>query len=296
MSEDITTAFVQQYSDGITLLAQQESEETRKAITLYPNMKAEKTSFDQVGLVKMQPRGGRHADIPSVDTPHKRRWLIPTAFHARDFIDEFDQLQMLTDPTNAYTQAFAAAAARTFDKAVIDGALGTNYVGKDGVTQIELPSSQKIAVGGTGFTLDKLKQAVRILKSNHALMKGDELHCFWTARQEEEFIDTTEVKSSDFNRNKVMVDGGVDEFYRVRFHLLEDVDDTEDGRMLPKDGNTRSIPLFTKSGIRYGEPKPPYGNVAWLPEKESWQVSGGVMVAACRDDERKVVQIDVDES
>jgi len=295
MSQDIPIHFVQEYSAGLTLLAQQLSTQSRSAVRVRP-MRGKKMSDDQIGVVKMLPRGARHADIPTVDTPHRRRWVTARDFHIRDFIDEFDKLQVLTDPTNGYSQAFAAASARQFDKTVIDAILGTAYTGEEGTTAVTLPAGQTVAAGGNGFTYDKLRQAVRVLKTNNAVMPGDEIHCFWTARQEEEFIDTQEVKSSDFNTRKVLVDGGVDEFYRVAFHLIEDVEDTDDGRMLPKSGTTRSCPLFCKSGVLVGERKPAYGRIAWLDERETWQVSAGLSVGATRLQEKNVVRIDVVES
>src|SRR5690606_33412581 len=108
------------------------------------------------------------------------------------------KLKVLNDPTNAYSQAFAAAAAREVDRILVEAALGTAYTGEEGATPIALPGGQQVAAGGTGFTLDKLRDAVRILKQANAVLPGDPVHVFWTAAQEEEFINTTEVKSSDF--------------------------------------------------------------------------------------------------
>ena len=295
MSSQITEHFVQEYSSGINLLAQQLMSETRIAVT-ETMIRSKKASDDQIGVIRLQPSGTRHADIPSVNTPHKRRWVTAVRRHARDFIDEEDKLQTLNDPTNGYTQAFAAAAAREYDVQVVNGILGTNYVGEEGTTPIELPSTQIIPAGGTGFTLGKLQDAVALLKSNHAIQKGDEIHAFWTSQQEKEFINTTEVKSSDFNRTKVMVEGGVDEFYRVRFHQLNDIEDTDDGRMLPYDGATRQCPLWVKRGVWVGMRKAPYGRVAWLDEKEAYQVSGGISMGATRKEEKLVVRIDVAEA
>lgn len=294
MSDQVPVHFQQEYSSGITLLAQQLMSETRMAVT-ETAISSKKASDDQIGTVRLQPKTTRHADIPSVNTPSKRRWVTATRFHARDFIDEEDKLQTLNDPTNGYTQAFAAAAAREYDYRVVRGILGTNFVGEEGTDPVVLPSSQIIPDGGTGYTLPKLKTAVKILKQNHAIQKGDEIHAFWTAAQEDEFINTTEVKSSDFNRTKVLVEGGVDEFYRVKFHLLDDIDDNDDGRMLPKEGTVRQCPLWVKRGVWVGLRKAPYGTVNWLDEKEAWQVTGGLSIGATRKQEKLVVRVDVQE-
>lgn len=295
MSNQVETHRVEQFSSGIEMLAQQLTEKLRRAVRIMP-MQSKKKSFDQIGLIKLQPRGARHADLPTVETPHKRRWVTATRFRARDFIDEADVVQVLNDPTNGYTEAFAAGAAREFDIQTVQGMLRTNYTGEEGTTAVELPTAQKIAVGGTGFTLDKLKKGVRILKANHAIMPGDELHCAWTAKQEEEFINTTEVKSSDFTMVRVLDQGGVETFYRVQFHMLDDIEDADDGRILPKTGTTRSCPLWVKSGVVVGLRQDAYGRVAWLDERESWQVSGGIDLGGTRAQEKKVVQIDVVEA
>lgn len=296
MSNQVTTAFVEGYNSGITMLAQQLMEQTRSAATNLGSMSAKKQSFDQLGTVRLQARTARHADIPTVETPHKRRWVTSQYFHGRDFIDEADKLQMLSDPTNPYTQAFGAAAARHFDRVIVQGALGTALTGEDGSTGTVLPSAQKIVNGSTGFTFTKLKQAVRLLKQRHALQKGDEIYCAWGSRQEEEFINTTEVKSSDFTQKRFIDMGGVDEFYRVRFIQLEDEDETPEGRILPIAGGIRSCPVWVKRHVGYAIRKEPGGRVAWLDEKEAWQVSGFIDVGATRLQEVGVVQLDVVES
>lgn len=293
MSEQITEAFINQYSSGIEMLAQQMTSRLRQAVVVRP-MKGKKMDQDQVGVVRLQQRQGRHQDIPVIETPHKRRWVTAKNFWARDFIDEFDKLELLNDPTNSYSQAFAAAAAREFDFSVVDGLLGTNFTGEEGTTPIVLPAAQKIADGGTGFTLDKLQEGVQRLKTAHAIMPGDTIHCAWTAKQEQEFVNTTEVKSSDFTMLRVLDAGGVESFYKVNFHFLEDVEAA--GDMLPKTGTVRTCPLWVRSGCLVGERRKAGGRIAWLDEKESWQVSGSWSGGSTRLQEVKVVQIDVQEA
>ena len=293
MSDQIPTFNYQAYSAGINMLSQQLTEMTRGTV-IEEGMSGKRVFFDQVGKVRMQAKVGRAVDIPVVNTPHARRSVTARDFYIRDFIDEFDKLKILNDPTNAYTQAFAAASARETDKVLIDAALGTAYTGEEGGTTVALPSAQKIAAATSGFTLAKLRQAVRILKSANALMPGDGIHVFWTARQEEEFINTTEVKSSDFNNTKVMVDGALSYFYGCQFHRIEDVSSSE--RILPKASTTRTCVAWVKSGMRLGTWKKAGGRVDYLPERDAWQVMAGLSVGATRMEEEKVVQIDVVES
>jgi hypothetical protein len=293
MSDQITTFNYESYSRGIAVLSQQLSEMTRQAV-MEESMSGKRGFFDQVGAVAMQAKTGRAVDIPVVATPHARRSITALDYYIRDFVDEFDKLKILNDPTNAYSQAFGAASARQIDKVVINAALGTAYTGEEGSTAVALPSTQKIAAGGTGFTLAKLQQAVRMVKSANALLPGDAVHVFWTARQEESFINTTEVKSSDFNNQKVLVEGALRSFYGCNFHRIEDVSAAE--RILPLVSTTRSCVLWVKSGMKLGVWKNTFGRVDYLPERDSWQVMAGLSVGATRMEEVKVVQIDVVES
>jgi len=293
VSDQIPTFNYSAYSAGVHQLSQQMTQMTRDTV-IEEAMSGKRVYFDQVGAVRMQPKLGRAVDIPVVNTPHARRSVTARDFHIRDFVDEFDKLKVLNDPTNAYTTAFAAAAARETDRVLVEAALGPAFVGEEGATVVTLPAGQAIAAGGAGFTLDKLRQGVRLLKAANAVMPGDSIHVFWTARQEEEFINTTEVKSSDFNSQKVMVEGALAYFYGCHFHRIEDVGAGE--RILPKSGSTRSCVAWVKSGLRLGTWKAAHGRVDYLPERDSWQVMAGLSVGATRMEESKVVQIDVLES
>lgn len=293
MSSQIPVFNYTKFSAGIEMLAQQLTIQTRQAVRVEGGS-GERQAYDQIGAVIMGEKEGRATDIPVVNTPHARRWVTPRDFIMRDFIDSYDKLKVLNDPTNSYTQAMAAAAARRTDKIVIEAALGTAWTGKEGTTSVALPASQKIAAGGAGFTLAKLQEAVQKIKSANALMPGDSLHCFYTAKQEMELINTTEVKSSDFNNVKPMTEGGLRYFYGVWFHLLED--DAAMGSILPFANGTRSCVLFARSGMLLADWLAPYGRVEWIAEKASWQVSAGMSIGATRMQETKVVQIDVAES
>lgn len=300
MSDQITTFNYETYSSGVAALAQQMMAATKGAM-IEEGLTGKRAFYDQAGVSRLHQKTGRAVDIPIAEVPLARRSVAAKSYYGRDFIDEFDKLKILNDPTNAYSQSYAAAMQRLLDKVAIEAALGTAYVGEEGTTPVALPSAQKIAAASTGFTIDKLRKAVRILKQRSAVMPNDEIHVFWTARQEEEFINTSEVKSSDFNNQKVMVDGALSQFYGCRFHRIEDIyyagsTDATAERILPLTSTTRSCVAWVKSGMRFGTWKAPSGRVDWLPERDAWQVSARLSVGATRMEEVKVVQIDVVES
>jgi hypothetical protein len=296
MSNQIEIARVNVYSSGIQMLAQQMTSVLRGAIGRTHTVNNKKISIDQVGKQSLKPRASRHADMPISETPQSRVWISSAYWDGGDYIDERDKLQVLNDPTNSYTMAFGAAAARRFDKAVVDGMLGNMIVGEEGTGLEALPASQIIVDGATGLTFAKLKQGVRILRGANALMPGDVVNIGATAKQEEEFINTAEVKSSDFTTKRIIDAGGVNEFYRVQFHYLEDVEDNDDGRILPKVGTVRSLPMWVKSGVEINERMPATGILDWDPRKQAWLVGSKIDVGGTRTQHVKVVRIDVQEA
>lgn len=296
MSDQIIAGYSQKHATGITILSQQMTRETMGSV-IEETMDGERVKFDQISAIQLQPKQGRAAPMAVVETPQKSRWCTALMFEARDFIDRFDKLKVLNDPTNAYTSVQAAAAARRADKLIVDAAVGNAYEGDHGADIVVLPPEQIIAHGNAGFTIDKLEEAIEKLKSSNGLDYGDSIHCFWTAKQEHQLINATEVKSSDFNNDKVMVDGELKNFFKVNFRRLEDFKGDAAGRMLPvyTDGGgaiVRRCVLWARSGIKYGTWKPPEGRVEWNVERSAWQISTDMASGAIRMEDNKVVVIE----
>ena len=72
MSSQITTAFTQQYSNNVKLLAQEKGSQLRKTVTV-ESVVGKNAFFDQVGVATAVKRTTRHADTLQADTPHARR-------------------------------------------------------------------------------------------------------------------------------------------------------------------------------------------------------------------------------
>ena len=293
MSVEITTAFRQEYKSGIEMLVQQMSSQMRGAVR-EEAISSKRAFFDQVGAVAATEATERHGDTQYVSTPHKRRSVAAKTYRVADLVDVPDLIRTLNDPTNAYSQAFAAALNRAIDREIATAALGTAYTGETGTNAVTLPSGQKIAAGGAGFTLAKLRSTMKLFKANNAIMPGDDLYVAWTSAQEDEFMDTNEVKSVDYNTQKVLVSGGVEGFYGFKFIRLEDA---ADGTLLPKSGSTRSCFAWAKSGVLLGLGQDITARIDPLPNKNyAVQVYASMDIGATRMQEEKVVQIDCVES
>jgi hypothetical protein len=101
MSNQITTAFVEQYSSNIQMLSQQKGSLLRDKVRL-ETVVGKNAFFDQVGSVTATVRTSRHSDTPQVDTPHSRRRVSLVDYEFADLIDDLDKVKMLADPTSSY--------------------------------------------------------------------------------------------------------------------------------------------------------------------------------------------------
>lgn len=302
MSDEITTAMVDTYNTGIEVLAQQMRSKLIGMVRVDAKP-GKRESFDQIGAVGVRKKTVRHEDTKYINTPHRRRWCGLEDWEVADLLDKQDVIRILNNPGGEYTRVFLAAMNRQLDTTIIEGMFGTSYTGELGTTPITLPSEQIIVEGSTGFTLDKLTEAMEKFKTANAVEDDAELMVAWTAKQEREFLDTTEVKSIDYNTQKVLVDGGMGngKFYGFRFVRLEDWTD-EDGtlhRILPYDSGeeTRSCAAWIRQGVLARLPMPPRARTDELPSKGYAQqfyasMSGG----ACRMQETHVIKIDCAEA
>ena len=305
MSDEITTAMVDTYNVGIEHLAQQKSSklETRVRQEAKPG---ERNSFDQVGVIAMKERTVRNEDTKYINSPHRRRWVSTRDFSVADLVDPIDAYRILNDPGGAYAEAFVAAANRNRDAVIIQEALGTAYTGKAGTTAVTLPAAQIIVNGGTNFQLAKVREAMRRLIGANAIdpdQMMDLVTMCWTSAQMEFFLDVNEVKSHDYNTQKVLVKGslgGDDQFYGFNYVNLEDWKDDVDGvthQTLPKTGNIRTCVAFTKSGVLLNEPRKTGVQVDRLPSKNhATQIYKGQSLGATRMQETKVIALEVDET
>ena len=166
MSSQITTAFTQQYSNNVKLLAQEKGSQLRNTVTV-ESVVGKNAFFDQVGVATAVKRTTRHADTLQADTPHSRRRVSLVDYEYADLIDNQDKVRTLIDPTSSYAIAAAYALGRAVDDEIITAVTGTAYTGETGSTSTTFTSGNAITESSTGgLTLAKLRNAKQILDSN----------------------------------------------------------------------------------------------------------------------------------
>jgi hypothetical protein len=290
MSNQITTAFVQQYSSNVQMLSQQMGSLLRGVVDV-ESVVGKNAFFDQVGKTTAQLRTSRHADTPQLDTPHSRRRVSLADYEWADLIDNADKVRLLIDPTSSYAKAAAAAMGRAMDDVVIAALGGNSYTGETGSTTVALPSAQKpySASQSDGLTITKLLEAKKILDLADV---DPSLPRFFLCgpRQISNLLGTTQITSSDFNTVKALAQGQIDSFLGFKFivsnRLTFDATNTDD----------RLCYAFTSDAIKLAVGQDVLARIDERADKSySTQVYYAMSIGATRMEEEKVVEIACDE-
>jgi|TARA_B100001094_G_scaffold17630_2_gene15227 hypothetical protein len=279
MSNQITTAFVQQFSANIQLLSQQKVSLLRGAVR-EESINGEKAFFDQVGSTTAQLRTSRHADTPLIETPHARRMVLTSTYEVADLIDDSDKVRLLTDPSSTYAKAMAGAMGRAMDDAIITAATGAALTGKTGASSVAL--SNTIATGGTGLTIAKLVAAKKTLDEG-SVDPSITRYIAVSPEQIEDLLNSTTVTSADFNTVKALSTGEIDSFVGFKFIVTN---------RLGLAGSDRACFAWAEDGLLLGVGKNVTSRIEERADKSySTQVYYCADFGATRMEEAKVVQI-----
>ena len=290
MSNQITTAFVQQYSSNVQMLSQQMGSVLRGVVDV-ESVTGKNAFFDQVGKTTAVVRSSRHADTPQIDTPHSRRRVTLADYEWADLIDNADKVRLLIDPTSSYAKAAAAAMGRAMDDVIIAALGGTAYTGETGSTSVALPAAQKPYSSSQtdGLTIAKLLEAKRLLDEAD-VDPSLQRYLVCGPKQIGDLLGTTQVTSSDFNTVKALAQGQVDSFLGFQFivtnRLKLDATNTDD----------RLAYAFTSDAIKLAIGQDVIARIDERADKSySTQVYYAMSIGATRMEEEKVVEIACDE-
>ncbi len=205
-------------------------------------------------------------------------------------LDKEDKLKMLADPTSPEALSIAYAIGRGIDAEIISSAFATAYTGKDGTGTTSFPSGNVIAVGAAGLTLSKILDAKEILDNND-VDEDEPRFIAITGTQLKNLLNTTEIKSADYNTVKALVKGEIDtfcgfKFIRISTSLLET--DTND---------YRRVIAWAQNGLGLGIARDMVNKIDEIPGKHyATQVYAAIDIGTTRLDEDKVVEIKCTES
>ena len=286
MSQEITTAMVNQYKDNIALLSQQKGSRLRNAVSV-ETVNGEYAYFEQIAATAAQLKTTRHMDTPQTDTPHARRRVSLADYVWADFVDKEDLVRTLVNPTSPYAVNAVNAFGRAMDDVIYAAMRGTAYTGKAGGTATVLPGGQKIAEDNTGLTIDKLIATKELFWKND-VGEDDEFFIVCSGKELGDLLGTTEITSADYNIVKALVKGEIDTYMGFKFIRSERITVASDIAMCV---------AWAKSGVKLGLGADIHTKISERADKNYLtQVWCGMSIGATRMEEVKVVEIAVDQT
>jgi hypothetical protein len=312
MSQQITEAFVQQFTQGIFIQAQQ------KGSKLKPYVRSEDISgkskaFDRLGSAgEMQEKVGRHSDTQHEDTPHSKRWCFLKDFTKSDLIDDEDKIRVLNEPTSEYVMLFMWAAGRKMDDYILAAADAVVKTGEDADGTAALPNGQRLAaIDGNGafanLSVDTLIKLQEKFDENE-IDESFERHIAVSAKQISAMLNDDRITSQDYNTVKALVEGKINQFMGFTFHKLQRVT-KQVGALTANPGTGavgsgagdvngfRKVVAWIQPSIILGIGQNPKGRISELPSKNyatqafvSMTIGStrmedeSVMVAYCKED------------
>lgn len=293
------------YRDNVVMVAQQNKNPLMGAVMEMP-VKGEAVAvadlLNAVEYVYGEGRSRRNVENP---VGGSRRWLVrPDCIESGQYIDIEDKLDLAVDPTSNFVQAHTKAVTRGWADRILGvrrqgtafvvtdgGIMGFAREGKTPGAGTALPSTQTIPVAGTGLTVAKLRQAQLLLNEAEFGLEddGDVLYCMIGPRQKDNLLAIAEASATPLNAFQIqqLIDGkptmlmGMNWIYSNR---------------LPRVGNTRLCPVWSKNNIAVGVWEPLQGDL-WndtsaknLPYARVW-----ARLDAARVQDRGVVIIECNE-
>ena len=279
----ISTAFVKMFGSTLNMLSQQKGSRLTNAVNVETGSYGEEEYFDQYGEDVASEKGARAVDVKYAADDYKRRRVSFTDVYWAKLIDKEDKLAMLIDPTSGLMKAGAWAIGRKIDDMIITAFSGTAYTGKAGGTSTSFTAANQIAIKGTaGLTLAKLINAKELLDAAD-VDPEEPRYIACAASQISDLLNTTEVKSIDYNSVKALVEGRINTFMGFEFIRTQRV---------TLSSTTRTVLAWAKSGITLAKRSDMTAKLDVIPTKHhATQAYASLSAGATRMDEEKCVEI-----
>lgn len=283
MSNFVTEAFVQQFADNFLHLSQQMTSRFERAVAIESGIKGTSKSINRLGQRTAQRRTSRHGDTPINDQPHSTRYVDLFDWEDGDMLDDQDKIRLMTDPTSEYTRAMVQALSRAKDDVIIQALSGN---ARSSTGNVALPSTQKIAVGGTGLTKAKMIQARKLFRSNEADEEnGQELYLGYSSTALSDLLSDTTLTNSEVNTVLSLQSGQLRDGKLMGFTMIP-------SERFAKVSTTRYLYAWAKTGVVLGIGEEIKVRIGEDPGKGyNMRPYAKMSLGAVRVEEEKVVEI-----
>lgn len=244
------------FAANFELVTQRMGSKLRPYVTEQPCSGEGATAADLVGEISYRRgTGRRRSNIENVPD-RTRRWLVfPDPIETGQYLDSVDKFRMIDDPQSKLYEAHNIAIKRGVDdiilgldekgKIVDGGILGTATQGKRPTGKVSLGAAYKTVHGGNGLTIGKLRAARKKLGLDENDLDVYRPCMAITTTQHDDLLGIVENASANLNmlEQPHIVDGKVTRLMGFDFVEMNG---------LPKDGTTRSCPVWLKHKIVLG--------------------------------------------
>ena len=295
--DKIPEHFVTQFSTNWQHAVQQRESKLESVVTIDTIEGKEKAynTLEEVEMTKITSRAG----VTRVgEQDSKKRYIRPAEYDVVKLYDEWDQdnLGSIVLPTSETVQSQAYACMRTYDRVIIDAALGNAYEGETGTTAVALPNAQLVAVdyvetgtaANSGLTVAKLRQAKYIMDAADLIDPEEERFITVGAKQLQDLLKATELTSGDYNMVKALYEGAINKFVGFTFRICN---------LLPIVAATgvRTCFAHVRSGLILGRGEKKVKMDIRADRSHALQIRSAMRLGAVRRMEEKVVGIYCDE-
>jgi len=201
MAITISNAFINEYSDLVRQLAQQETSRLRGKV-YEVSSGGEAYNFETLGATEAVEKSGRRVVTPYTDDIWARRIADPKTFNHVYTIEHEDRVQMLVDPQSNYARGQAYAMNRAMDDQIISAAFGAAR-DQDGAGTTLAAEGQVLGDGSAAISFDLITQVQEKFMENEIM--PDEQKCMVVSpAQVRKLMQLTEQTSSDYVRERAL--------------------------------------------------------------------------------------------
>jgi len=307
MSLLIPVAFVDQFKANLLMLSQQKQPKLRGCCRM-ESVTGDTMYVERIGPKDCTPRGARHGETPISDADHSRRKLSMVDYDVpADLIDKPDKLKLLIDPQGAYVNNQNFSLNRQQDDTIIAALGGAAYSGHTGATTVNnydvgecrlIESDGVIMAAGsdmdgateTALTIAKLLTCKELL-DNAEIDEERQRYFLTNPHNINQLLNTTEVKSSDYNTVKALAQGFIDTYMGFKF--------IKSTRLAasPNDVGCIHCYAFAQDAIVLAVAEEPTVDISVRNDLcNSIQVYSTLSIGATRVEGPAVVEIDLDEA
>lgn len=248
------------YSNNVMLVTQQTAARFRSSVTVLPASGEAHDAAELIGELDYIEGDGSRVRSNIENVPDSaRRWLVrPPEIKSGQYIDKEDIFDSINYPTSKIVRAHTLAVQRGIDDKVLGvrklpdgtfglrsgGVLGTAIEGKRPTDVVALAAEFRTVAGGDGLTVEKLLLAREKLGLDDNDMSMT-ISMAITPRQHTDLLRIITVAATQINafQQPELVRGRVAHFMGIDFY---------ETNRLPKTGNIRLCPMWTKENVVMG--------------------------------------------